>query len=290
VAGDPKTKLQAAQEAACRFVEIMRPEAKATFTAFADVVDRPQPLTNNKQDLKARIGNVKPHLKTLFFEGTYQGVATLAKENPPGKRAVIALTDGLDTTGQAGLKRMEEAIQLAKKHHIAIYPMGFGPRVNEAAMTRMAKETGGKFFKPQTPQALLEIYENLSIQLHDEGIDEDSLKKLASETGGKYFHARNVEDLKLIYERVAEELQTTYTVTFPSWRQASDGTVSKVEIVVQRGGKRISNVAAGAHARHGVVAAQMHPGVYLSLLGLVGGGGLVLPLMARRFFQVFQRR
>jgi VWFA-related protein len=282
-AGGGKTKLQAAQEAAGRFIDIMRPGAQATFTAFADIVDRPGPFTGDKADLKKRVNSVKMHVKTLFFEGAYQGVATLAKENPEGKKAVIVLTDGLDTTGAVGLKRMEETIQLAKKHQIVVYPFGFGARVNDTAMARMARETGGQFYRPRDGQALIELYEGLSIQLHDDGIDERSLKKLAEDTGGRYFPARNVEDLKLIYEQVAEELQTTYTVTFPSWRPENDGTASRVEIVVVRGGQRVSNVARDTFMREGVVLAESHPGVYLALLfALVGL--LALPRGLRQFY------
>lgn len=280
-AGNGKNKLQAAQEAAGRFIDIMRPGSKATFTAFADVVDRPGPFTDDKADLKKRVNSVKMHVKTLFFDGTYQGVATLARENREGKKAVLALTDGLDTTGAAGLKRLDETIQLARKHNIAIYPFGFGARVNDAAMTRMAKETGGQFFRPKDGQALIEMYEGLSIRLHDEGIDEASLQQLAADTGGRYFHARNVEDLKLIYEQVAEELQSSYTVTYQS-RRVQDGTASSVKIVVERHGRRVSNEAADSFARHGVVLAQLHPGVYLVLL-LTLGGLLTLPRGVRHW-------
>lgn len=280
-AGGGKSKLQAAQEAAGRFIDIMRPGSKATFTAFADVVDKSGPFTDDKADLKKRVNSVKMHGRTLFFEGTHQGVATLARENRQGKKAVLALTDGLDTTGAVGLKRLDETIQLARKHHIAIYPFGFGAKVNDAAMTRMAKETGGQFFRPRDGKALLEMYEDLSIRLHDEGIDEATLKHLAAETGGRYFHARNVQDLKLIYEQVAEELQTSYTVTYQS-RRVLDGTASSVRIMVERNGRRISNEAADSFARHGVVLAQLHPGIYLVLL-LTLGALLTLPRGVRHW-------
>src|SRR5256885_3759336 len=52
---------------------------------------------------------------------------------------------------------------------------------------------------------------NLSIQLHDDGIDEPSLKELAGKTGGKYTHVSKVSDLQILYERSEEhtsELQS----------------------------------------------------------------------------------
>jgi len=45
----------------------------------------------------------------------------------------------------------------------------------------MAAETAYLPPCPQPPGAPIEIFENLSIQLHDDGIDEAALKKLAGE-------------------------------------------------------------------------------------------------------------
>ena len=41
-------------------------------------------------------------------------------------------------------------------------------------MRRLADETGGKYFHASNQQELFEVFEKLSIELHDDGIDEAS--------------------------------------------------------------------------------------------------------------------
>ena len=42
----------------------------------------------------------------------------------------------------------------------------------------------------ENEQALVQLFEDLSIELHDDGIDEISLGTLAAQTGGKYYAAK----------------------------------------------------------------------------------------------------
>ena len=113
-----------------------------------------------------------------------------------------------------------------------------------------------------------------------------SLKTLAHETGGEYYPARDVSKLRFIYEQLADELQSTYTVTFPSRRSSHDGTARGIDIVVQRGGRQLSAVASADYNVHGVVAPGMDPGVYLVLLALVGGL-LLAPAGVRRLYRFY---
>src|SRR5262249_47420236 len=133
---------------------------------------------------------------------------------------------------------------------------------------------------------LLEIFENLSIQLHDDGIDEASLKQLAEQTGGKYFPARDVSQLQLIYEGLAQELQSTYTVTFPSRRSSHDGTARGIDISVMPNGTRLSDVARADYNVHGVVVPEMNASVYLVLLAVLGAL-LALPSGVRRLYRFY---
>jgi len=149
-------------------------------------------------------------------------------------------------------------------------------------MQRMAKQTGGTYHHARNRQALYEIFEDLSIQLHDDGIDESALKKLADDTGGKYFPARDVSQLQQIYQELAQELQTTYRVTFPSLRQDDDGTSRDIDISIWRDGSQVSDVFSAGYNVHGVVVPKMDAVSYLILLGLIAAL-LVLPAGMRRF-------
>jgi Mg-chelatase subunit ChlD len=284
---DNVSKIEALYRAAGRFVDIMRPGARTTLLPFSSEVERPEPFTADKGILKRRINRLKADGGTLLYDATYDAILTLEAARPVGKRAVVVLTDGVDEA-PGSRHRVEEIIDEAKRAAVPLYMLGLGRpgEVNEKVMRHLAKETGGKYFHASNEQELVNLFEELSIELHDEGIDEATLKELAEKTGGKYRPARNVSDLQFIYAELADELQTTWTVTFPSRRSSHDGTARGIDISVARQGTRVSNVGSADYNVHGVVVPDLSPGVYLGFLALLGGL-LGLPLGLRRLYRFY---
>jgi VWFA-related protein len=282
--GDEISKMQALHRAASRFVDIMRPGARTTLLPFSNDVGQPRPFRSDKEGLKQAIGQLEAFGETRLFDAIYDAILTLVAERPEGKRAVVVLTDGQDNRSR---RRVEEVIAAARAAEVPLHLLGLGRSgdLDEAVMQRMARETGGTYHHARNKQMLYDIFESLSIQLHDEGIDEASLKKLADETGGKYYPARDISQLRLIYAGLAQELQTTYTATFPSLQQDYDGTSRDIAISVWRKGAQVSTVLRGGYNVPGVVVPEMDAAVYLSLLT-----GLAILLAAPAGFRYFARR
>src|SRR5262249_52537254 len=128
--------------------------------------------------------------------------------------------------------------------------------------------------------------ENLSIQLHDDGINEDELMKLARDTGGQYYPAKNIEDLKFVLEQVTQVIQKEKReIVFPSLRQSLDGVPRRASLIlIERTGKVVSDPTVGSVtipvekiisenvARvgvSGVVIAEMNNLVYLMILAVI---------------------
>jgi VWFA-related protein len=282
---DKMPKIEALQRAASRFVELMRPSAKTTLLPFSSTIELPRPFSADQAALKRDIAKLRPEGGTSLYDATFAGLETLAAARPEGKKAVVVLTDGKDE--DPGSRRSDAlVIQRAKEAKIPLYMLGFGRRheINEGVMKRMADETGGKYHHAEDQQKLLDIFEDLSIQLHDDGIDEESLRKLARETGGEYHNARDASKLRLIYEKLAEELQSTYTVTYRSRRSSHDGTARGIKIDVVRGGVGISTGGDTDYNVHGVVVPDMDYHVYLVLLAVLGGL-LVFPAALKRVYR-----
>jgi VWFA-related protein len=282
-AGSRLSKIKALHEAASRFVDLIRPGARTTLMPFNHIIETPKPFTSDKISLKKRIKQLTPSGGTLLYDATYQAVQTLEAERPDGKKAVVVLTDGVDES-PGSRHRVGEVVQRAREAGVPLHMLGFGQAgdLDEGVMQRLASETGGTYHHARNEQLLFEIFENLSIQLHDDGIDEAALRKLADETGGHYYHARDLAQLKFIYEGLADELQTTYTVTFPSLRQDYDGTSRDINISMWRKGAQVSTVLQEGYNVPGVVVPEMEPGVYIVLLVALGGL-LAVPAVLRRF-------
>jgi len=278
-------KIAALHRAAGRFVETMRPGARTALLPFSSVAEAPGPFEASKEALKRRIQRLTPEGETALFDAVYAAVATLEAGRPDGKRAVIALTDGIDNCSR---RRVEDVIERAKEAGVPLHMLGLGRpgQLDEAVMRRMAIQTGGEYYHADSEDRLIEIFENLSIKLHDDGFDRESLEYLARQTYGKFYHARQASDLRLQFKEISEELQTAYTVTFKSRRPVHDGTSRGVDVSVVRSGVRVSNVASTDYAVHGMVVPKMEQGVYLVLLALLTVL-LVFPAGIRRLYRFY---
>jgi VWFA-related protein len=283
---DTTSKIAALHEAGFRFVDSMSSTGRASILPFSTTVGTPRPFWKKTQatDLRANIKKLTPFGETALFDATYEAISLLEADGARGKRAVVAMTDGIDNTSR---RRVEEVIERATNAKIPLYMLGFGRdgEIDDATMKKLAKASGGKYYHAKTKDDLVEIFENLSIQLHDDGIDEATLKLLSSETGGQYFPAKNVTELKFILEQVTKNIQReSYEIVFPSLNQRADGAVREVTLkLVQRvdGADTVLGEVAGSYQMRGLVVAEMHPGVYLLLL-LVIGGLIALPALLRR--------
>lgn len=296
---DTVSKIEALHRAAARFVGIMPSTGRASLIPFSSAVGKPGEFTGEKFILQSQIKKLAPAGETALFDAVHAGIATLEADGKPGKRAVVAMTDGVDNSSR---RRVQEVIDRAKEAKIPLYMLGFGREneIDDKTMKDMAQQTGGQYYHAKNEKALLEIFENLSIKLHDDGIDEDALTKLAVQTGGRYYPAKNVADLKLILESVTKNIQRKeYKETFPSLRQEKDGTARRVTLKLIRGkGDIVSNLAGGdyrvgpggvevveerkaGYQVHGVVVAEMNYLVYLLLLGILGVL-IALPSMMKR--------
>lgn len=284
---DPGTKMVALKQAARRFVELMRPAARTTLLPFSTEVERPEPFTADQAALKERIDALEPAGGTLFYDATLAGVETLLAGGGKGRRAVVALTDGRDEA-PGSRHSDDDVIERAREAGVPLYLLGLGAKdeINEPVMQRMARETGGEYYHAGSQGKLLELFEALSIQLHDDGIDETALAALAKKTGGKYTHVSQVAGLREFYERLADELQSTYRATFESRRPSHDGTARGIDVKVVRRGQVVSTVGSVDDVARGVIVPQMSHGVYLLFLAVLGGL-LLVPSAIRRLYRAY---
>lgn len=90
-------------------------------------------------------------------------------EDRPGRKVLVIVTDGGDTTSRSDFQRATEAAQLADA---VIYPVLVVPITNEAgrnvggenALTTLAERTGGRVFAPSLGVALDQAFDDI---IHD---------------------------------------------------------------------------------------------------------------------------
>lgn len=284
-ARDSLSKIEALKRAALRFVDLIRPNTSVTLLPFADVVEKPQAFTSNREELQGRIATLSLLGGTLLYDATLAGIETLVASEARGRKAVVVLTDGRDEN-PGSRHSSRDVIDRAREAKIPLFMLGFGQAfdINEPVMKQMTARTGGEYHHAGNQERLLEVFESLSIHLQDDGIDEPSLRELANQTGGNYTHVSKAGDLHRLYEQLAEELQTTYRATFLSRRPSHDGTARGIDVRIVQGGKLVSTIGSIDDVARGVIVPQMSYSVLLGMLAILGCL-LGLPVWLRRFLQ-----
>jgi VWFA-related protein len=109
------------------------------------------------------------------------------------RRAIILLTDGVDTSSRSSIGK---AVDSALKADAIIYTIGIGDN-------------------------------------YYDGVDEGSLRKLSERTGGRAYFPRNETDLRSAFAQIQDELRSQYLVAYSPSNKAKDGTFRKVVIDVK---------------------------------------------------------
>jgi len=98
---------------------------------------------------------------TALYESLAQGVNLLKMSKSKSKVAIL-LTDGYSTPGIDKVP-LNVALDMAKKEHVKIYPIGIGPanEYNRNVLLKIAKETGGVAFGASSARELKSVYKRI---------------------------------------------------------------------------------------------------------------------------------
>jgi VWFA-related protein len=108
------------------------------------------------------------------------------------RRAIILLTDGVDTSSRL---KMDEAIEAAQKADAFIYAIGIGDR-------------------------------------YTFNVNEGSLRKIAEKTGGRAYFPRHERDLRDAFTQIQRDLREQYLVAYSPRNKNRDGSYRKIEIQI----------------------------------------------------------
>ena len=106
------------------------------------------------------------------------------------RRAIILLTDGVNTYGQ---KKLDDAVQAAQRAEAVIYSIGIGDN----------------FYN---------------------GVNEGVLKKISENTGGRAYFPRDEIELRQAFKQIQEEMRSQNLLAYEPSNQNLDGSYRKIEI------------------------------------------------------------
>lgn len=210
------------RKAAADFVRHLGPEDKVSVIQFADKVELLQDWTTNREDValalnwRYRGGEMTDLWDALYVAATDQ----LSKVE--GRRAVIVLTDGVDTTSRV---TYQQALGALDRADTSVYVVSKA----EALIKRLAAYTGIGGKLSGTAQPAGEVVARLREA-------EDRLRALSDRYGGRLLSPVEEGDLGDAYAQVARELKEQYVITYVSTNEKRDGTWRAIEIFLTRPG------------------------------------------------------
>ncbi len=184
----PLNRLEAAKETIQKFVQ-RRSSDRIGVIVFAGESFTLVPLTLDYELLVSRISELKTAREARIKDGTALGVALAngagrLKDSTAKSRVLVFLTDGENNSGTID---PETGLEIAKGYGIKIYSIGIGQdgptriptfqkdpfgreiktyqpfesRVNDDLLSRMARETGGQYFRATQPNSLQKVFEDI---------------------------------------------------------------------------------------------------------------------------------
>lgn len=181
------------EKAAYGFLEsVLGERDRAAVVTFADEPRLAVRFTGDRQVLAGGLVGLVAEGETALWDSV---IFTLHYfSGMPGKRAIIVLTDGEDSTSRYSFS---DAIEFARRVGVAVYVVG------------------------------------LQLPTHQTDV-RLKINRLARETGGEVFFIDRVRELDRVYARIEEELRSQYLIAYQSNRPPKEGVTDEFRLLEVR--------------------------------------------------------
>jgi VWFA-related protein len=255
--GSTRSDLQMIQRAAQSFIDSLRPGDRVSIIAFKTAIDGDRKaaaadvvieLTDNRASLRSALERVSTSNGTPYYDGLVQIVDKVFGNSPKeefrGRRALVALTDGVDSTSASGFDEAREGLEDAGIicYFIQVDTRPFfeegllGPcegatRFSAAQIRRYYRSFGSRSNVEQTTNFCeLGDFEKLAISKKLYEIADEEMHSIAKKSGGKVFDAGDLSDARNAFRSVAAEIGTKYSLGYYSSNGKRDGSYRKIRV------------------------------------------------------------
>ena len=250
------------RRAALAFVEALRPGDRVAILAFNTkvegsdrlaAVELKAPLTDDRELLQDAVESVGASNGTPFYDSLEKVAKDVFRDNPTpalrGRRALVALTDGVDSASEADF---EEARELLKRAGVVSYFVQVNTEeyVEDRLMQdceddgalRLSRTQLQRYRRVIAPGAAAEDFSNFCRmgqfeRLHASRtlyrLAREEMNRLARDSGGKTFTAADLRDARRAFRQVAEDIGTQYSLGYYSTNTARDGSFRKINVQVR---------------------------------------------------------
>jgi Ca-activated chloride channel homolog len=277
--GSTRDDLGLIRDAAKAFVRALRPGDRVAILAFKNrtvngtsraAVDIVCPLTDHREVLSEAIDDLATSNGTPFYDAVGQVGKRIFRDPPReevrGRRAIVALTDGVDSSSdstfddaRASLSHAGVAsyfIQVSTEDYVEDRLLKDCEDDGRLTLSDKQLERFRKLFVPQLQKedyqdfCRLGQFERMDISRRLYNLARLEMNEMARASGGKNFSAATLQDARAAFAQVANEIGTQYSLGYYPSNKTRDGQFRK--ITVQLRGVKDGQV----RAREGYYAAK----------------------------------
>ncbi len=258
--GSARAELRLIQRAAQNFVNSLRPGDRVSIVAFktdtkdkravpaSEVLTR---LTSDPAALSSAIERMSTSNGTPYYDSLLKVAETVfgepARPEFRGRRALVALTDGVDSTSASDFAEAEE---LFAKAGIICYFIQVNTRdffeqnlLGDCEIAiRFSAAQIRRYYRRFSPSSKVETtadfcqlgdFERLAISKKLYEMAGDEMNSLAKTSGGKVFPVGDLSEARAAFKSVADEIGTKYSLGYYSSNEKKDGTFRRIKVDVK---------------------------------------------------------
>src|SRR5262249_19789533 len=210
-------------------------------------------LTADRKELRIAIDNLGSSNGTPFYDALERAAVDIFSQPPGdevrGRRAVVALTDGVDSTSnsdfaQAKAKLMSAGvatyfIQVNTEDFVEDRLMKDCQDDGRLSLSQKQLERYRRIFVPAanrddyTNFCQMGPFERMSISRELYNLARREMNDLAKASGGKNFSAATLQEARAAFARVAADIGTQYSLGYYPSNKARDGKFRTIKVEVK---------------------------------------------------------
>lgn len=259
--GSTREDLGLIRDAANAFIAALRPGDRVAIIAFKNrdegtplaTVDVVSKLTEDRPDLRIAVESLRTSNGTPFYDALSQIGSSVfrepAREEVRGRRAVVALTDGVDSSSnidfaeaRASLARGGIAsyfIQISTEDYVEDRLLKDCEDDGRLTLSSKQLERFRLLFVPSAQKedyqdfCRLGQFERMDISRRLYNLARQEMNELARGTGGRNFSAATLRDARAAFAQVANEIGTQYSLGYYPANKTRDGQFRKITVQVR---------------------------------------------------------
>lgn len=270
--GSTRNDLGLIRDAANSFISALRAGDRVAIVAFKNMrrnggalvasVDVLSELTDNREVLRVAIQDLGTSNGTPFYDGLGRIADQVFHDQPRaevrGRRAVVALTDGVDSTSnsdfneaRAKLSRSGLAsyfIQVSTEDYVEDRLLKDCEDDGRLTLSEKQLERFRRLFVPQLQKedyqdfCRLGQFERMDISRRLYNLARQEMNEMARGSGGRNFSAASLNEARAALAQVANEIGTQYSLGYYPSNKTRDGRFRKIKVELR--GVKDGNVRA----------------------------------------------